>query len=420
MSFAVGSLVRARGREWVVLPESDDDLLVLRPLGGTDDEIAGHPHRARDGRAGDLRACPTRPTSATSARARLLRDALRLGFRSSAGPFRSLRPHRRRAAPVPARAAADGAQARPGAPADRRRRRHRQDHRGAARSPASCSTRARSSGSPCSARRTSPSSGRPRCATSSTSTPSSSSPARPPGSSAASASASRSSSATRSRSSRPTTSSPTGGATTSSAPAPSSSSSTRRTPAPTRARAAAAATSATSSSRGSPPTQSRHLILVTATPHSRQGGGVPRAASASSTRRSASCPTTSRPTSERASAAGSPATSCSAAAATSSTTSARHAVPRARGARGDLRRSPPSTGRSSTKVLAYARETVADPATGARTASASAGGRRSASCARSPPARPPRPRRSAAAPHGWPTATRRGGRRDRPPRPSST
>jgi len=33
MSFAVGSLVRARGREWVVLPESKEDLLVLRPLG---------------------------------------------------------------------------------------------------------------------------------------------------------------------------------------------------------------------------------------------------------------------------------------------------------------------------------------------------------------------------------------------------
>jgi hypothetical protein len=41
MSFAVGSLVRARGREWVVLPESEEDLLVLRPLGGTDDEVTG-------------------------------------------------------------------------------------------------------------------------------------------------------------------------------------------------------------------------------------------------------------------------------------------------------------------------------------------------------------------------------------------
>jgi len=41
MRFAVGSLVRARGREWVVLPESDEHMLVLRPLGGTEDEVTG-------------------------------------------------------------------------------------------------------------------------------------------------------------------------------------------------------------------------------------------------------------------------------------------------------------------------------------------------------------------------------------------
>jgi hypothetical protein len=41
MSFAVGSLVKARGREWVVLPESDEQMLILRPLGGTEDEVTG-------------------------------------------------------------------------------------------------------------------------------------------------------------------------------------------------------------------------------------------------------------------------------------------------------------------------------------------------------------------------------------------
>jgi len=41
VSFAIGSLVNARGREWVVLPESEADLLVLRPLGGTNDEVTG-------------------------------------------------------------------------------------------------------------------------------------------------------------------------------------------------------------------------------------------------------------------------------------------------------------------------------------------------------------------------------------------
>lgn len=88
MSFAVGSLVKARGREWVVLPESTTETVIARPLGGGDDEVAGFflpiekvepatfqlPDAAQ---AGDYRSC------------RLLRDALRLGFRSSAGPFRS-------------------------------------------------------------------------------------------------------------------------------------------------------------------------------------------------------------------------------------------------------------------------------------------------------------------------------------------
>ena len=60
--FAVGSLVRIRDREWVVLPESDDDLLMVRPLGGTDAEVDRHPDRARDGRAGHVRTCPTRPS----------------------------------------------------------------------------------------------------------------------------------------------------------------------------------------------------------------------------------------------------------------------------------------------------------------------------------------------------------------------
>ena len=41
MSYSIGSLVKARGREWVVLPESDDKLIILRPLGGTEDEVTG-------------------------------------------------------------------------------------------------------------------------------------------------------------------------------------------------------------------------------------------------------------------------------------------------------------------------------------------------------------------------------------------
>lgn len=88
MKFAVGSLVKARKREWVVLPESSDDMLMLRPLGGRDEEIAGiylplekvEPASfalPNSSQLGDYRSC------------KLLRDAVRLGFRSSAGAFRS-------------------------------------------------------------------------------------------------------------------------------------------------------------------------------------------------------------------------------------------------------------------------------------------------------------------------------------------
>ena len=90
MTYTTGSLVKTRGREWVVLPESGDDWLILRPLGGTDREIAGI-YLPLEG--GDVQSAtfdlpdPDRPGDFNSCR--LLRDAVRLGFRSSAGPFRS-------------------------------------------------------------------------------------------------------------------------------------------------------------------------------------------------------------------------------------------------------------------------------------------------------------------------------------------
>ena len=33
-----GRLVHVRGRDWVVQPSDDADVLVLKPLGGTEDE----------------------------------------------------------------------------------------------------------------------------------------------------------------------------------------------------------------------------------------------------------------------------------------------------------------------------------------------------------------------------------------------
>ena len=90
MTHAVGTLVRCRGREWVVLPHSTDDpdLLLLRPLGGTDDEICGVYVPLEPVEPASFRL-PDPAAVGDHLSCRLLRDAVRLGFRASAGPFRS-------------------------------------------------------------------------------------------------------------------------------------------------------------------------------------------------------------------------------------------------------------------------------------------------------------------------------------------
>ena len=88
MGFAPGNLVTARGREWVVLPDSTDDFLVLRPLGGVDDDIAGV--LVSEGVSAASFPAPLPDDLGDHLSASLLRSALRIGFRSTAGPFRSL------------------------------------------------------------------------------------------------------------------------------------------------------------------------------------------------------------------------------------------------------------------------------------------------------------------------------------------
>lgn len=90
-TYAVGSLVRARGREWVVLPRDDEEVLRLRPLGGTDDDAVGLflPLEGSDVRPATF-ALPDPARAGDNTAARLLRDAVRLNFRAGAGPFRSL------------------------------------------------------------------------------------------------------------------------------------------------------------------------------------------------------------------------------------------------------------------------------------------------------------------------------------------
>lgn len=88
MSFTVGSLVRARNREWVVLPGTDQDIAFLRPLGGLDHEITAIDRKLETVVSASF-ALPDTNQLGDYYSSRYLRDSLRLGFRSSAGPFRS-------------------------------------------------------------------------------------------------------------------------------------------------------------------------------------------------------------------------------------------------------------------------------------------------------------------------------------------
>lgn len=93
MDFKAGSLVTARNREWVVLPSNDENLVLLKPLGGSEEEITGIylPLAFEEDRIKSTQFPP--PTSndlGDISSARLLYNACRLSFRNGAGPFRSL------------------------------------------------------------------------------------------------------------------------------------------------------------------------------------------------------------------------------------------------------------------------------------------------------------------------------------------
>lgn len=91
--FQPGKLVTLRGREWVVLPSDDPDLLIIKPLGGSDDEIAGIylPLGIETDQPTDARFTPPGAIDlGDMSTARLLYDSARLAFRNGAGPFRAL------------------------------------------------------------------------------------------------------------------------------------------------------------------------------------------------------------------------------------------------------------------------------------------------------------------------------------------
>jgi hypothetical protein len=89
--FPLGSLVNARGRDWVVLPSDDDEMLRLRPLGGSDEDAVGLylPLEGHDVRSSSIPP-PDLIHVGDATAAALLRESARLGFRAAAGPLRSL------------------------------------------------------------------------------------------------------------------------------------------------------------------------------------------------------------------------------------------------------------------------------------------------------------------------------------------
>ena len=90
-SFLPGALVQARGRTWVVMPAEEQDVLRLRPVDGSDADLAGIFLGLEPRAVVAASYLPPDPSAAGDfTGALLLRDAVRLSLRSGAGPFRSL------------------------------------------------------------------------------------------------------------------------------------------------------------------------------------------------------------------------------------------------------------------------------------------------------------------------------------------
>lgn len=88
-----GTLVHVRGRDWVVQPSPDPDLLVIKPLGGTEAETTGIylPLQFQEDAVSDAPfPLPGVDDIGSFGDAKLLYNAARLSFRSGAGPFRAL------------------------------------------------------------------------------------------------------------------------------------------------------------------------------------------------------------------------------------------------------------------------------------------------------------------------------------------
>ncbi len=91
--FKPGSLVTLRDRPWMVLPSEDDDLLLVKPLGGSEDEITGiyKPLATETDLPQSYNFIkPSDQDLGDFISAKLLYNATRLSFRNASGPFRCL------------------------------------------------------------------------------------------------------------------------------------------------------------------------------------------------------------------------------------------------------------------------------------------------------------------------------------------
>lgn len=88
-----GKLISLRGREWVVLPTDDEEILKVKPLGGSDDEATGIYLPLMVPEDQWKEATFPRPESSDLGdfeTAKLLFEASRLSFRNASGPFRAM------------------------------------------------------------------------------------------------------------------------------------------------------------------------------------------------------------------------------------------------------------------------------------------------------------------------------------------
>lgn len=90
-AYTPGSVVTCRERQWIVLPSDRADVVRLRPLSGSEDEVCGV-YNPLDNEPLDSATFPNPKSDSVQdhTAAMMLMDAARLSLRSGAGPFRCL------------------------------------------------------------------------------------------------------------------------------------------------------------------------------------------------------------------------------------------------------------------------------------------------------------------------------------------